>query len=170
MYVPVGTSISIQRRGQVEPLATFPDDDCPSLAALTLVHPSLSFVTKSLFSIAIMDPPYKSTFVHREACDECHFRKVRCLSTGKACQNCISNRQRCVFSPRNPAGRPQKRTSSKANGTLPLRVPFPASNSALGFPKSSTSSPWQRQLPTPSPSSLGSSFSFSSEIVPARNR
>jgi len=47
--------------------------------------------------------------IHREACDECHHRKVRCVSGNGACHNCISLHKSCIFSHRTLMGRPRKR-------------------------------------------------------------
>lgn len=54
--------------------------------------------------------------VHREACDGCHHRKVRCVSGNGACDNCISLNKSCIFSPRTLMGRPRKRKA-----VIPLR-------------------------------------------------
>ena len=51
---------------------------------------------------------------HREACDACHYRKIRCPFTGPgACSNCQSFGRVCAFSPRDEMGRPKKSTAKK---------------------------------------------------------
>jgi len=57
--------------------------------------------------------------VHREACEECHHRKIRCVTERGACQNCIQFGRSCTYSPRVPMGRPRKRkaeSTSKGSG------------------------------------------------------
>lgn len=48
-------------------------------------------------------------FGHRDACDECHQRKVRCTAESGACGNCIIQSKTCMYSPKVPVGRPRKR-------------------------------------------------------------
>ena len=51
---------------------------------------------------------------HRDACDACHYRKIRCPFTGPgACSNCQSFGRVCAFSPRDEMGRPKKSTAKK---------------------------------------------------------
>jgi len=51
---------------------------------------------------------------HREACDACHNRKIRCPFVGPgACSNCQNTGQVCVFSPRDEMGRPKKCNTKK---------------------------------------------------------
>jgi hypothetical protein len=49
---------------------------------------------------------------HRDACDECHRRKIRCIADHGACQYCIHWGNSCTYSPRVPLGRPRKRKST----------------------------------------------------------
>jgi len=51
---------------------------------------------------------------YRNACDDCHRRKVACkVTTGSAiCKQCVAAGKRCTFSPREPTGRPRKHTDS----------------------------------------------------------
>ncbi len=45
----------------------------------------------------------------REACDSCHRRKTRCISRGHgACASCWDSGQVCIYSPKNPMGRPSR--------------------------------------------------------------
>ena len=51
---------------------------------------------------------------HRDACDACHYRKIRCPFSGPgACSNCQSFGRVCAFSPRDEMGRPKKSTAKK---------------------------------------------------------
>ena len=51
---------------------------------------------------------------HRDACDACHYRKIRCPFAGPgACSNCQNSGRVCVFSPRDEMGRPKKCTPKK---------------------------------------------------------
>ena len=51
---------------------------------------------------------------HRDACDACHYRKIRCPFSGPgACANCQSFGRVCVFSPRDEMGRPKRSTAKK---------------------------------------------------------
>ena len=60
---------------------------------------------------------------HRDACDACHYRKIRCPFTGPgACSNCQSFGRVCSFSPRNEMGRP-KRSTAKKGREGPRRKP-----------------------------------------------
>ncbi|KAN0081815.1 hypothetical protein V8E54_003113 [Elaphomyces granulatus] len=51
----------------------------------------------------------------REACEECHRRKIRCVSNNGACQYCVLSGRDCIFRPRSVMGRPRK--SPKAGGS-----------------------------------------------------
>ena len=51
---------------------------------------------------------------HRDACDACHYRKIRCPFTGPgACTNCQRFGRVCAFSPRDEMGRPKRSTAKK---------------------------------------------------------
>lgn len=53
---------------------------------------------------------------YRDACDQCHIRKIKCISDQKgACFGCRHNARRCVFSPRDEMGRPKRAAQSKAS-------------------------------------------------------
>ena len=56
-----------------------------------------------------MNQPQVQAQKHRDACDACHYRKIRCPFAGPgACSNCQSSGRVCVFSPRDEMGRPKK--------------------------------------------------------------
>ncbi|OAQ57616.2 fungal zn(2)-Cys(6) binuclear cluster domain-containing protein [Pochonia chlamydosporia 170] len=55
--------------------------------------------------------------VLREACDNCHRRKTRCISRRHgACANCRDSGQVCTYSPRNQMGRPRQRSGTGHQG------------------------------------------------------
>ncbi|TQW02594.1 fungal zn(2)-Cys(6) binuclear cluster domain-containing protein [Cordyceps javanica] len=57
---------------------------------------------------------YSRMDVLRDACDSCHRRKTRCISRGRgACANCWDGGQVCIYSPRNPMGRPSRQQGRK---------------------------------------------------------
>ncbi|KAL6720036.1 hypothetical protein ACLMJK_001957 [Lecanora helva] len=52
---------------------------------------------------------------HRDACDACHYRKIRCILTSPgACSNCQNSGRVCAFSPRDEMGRPKKSAPKKS--------------------------------------------------------
>jgi ribosomal protein L37AE/L43A len=89
--------------------------------------------------------------VHRNACDSCHIRKVRCTTNGPgACQNCQDNFRVCTFSPRDEMGRPKKngnkrkktseKTTARQTATTPSKIPMPPQEPTIPSPLSSESS------------------------------
>ena len=58
----------------------------------------------------------------RDACDECHSRKIRCPAATGACLNCRAAGRICTFSPRKHMGRPkngQRRSAQKSDLVSP---------------------------------------------------
>ncbi len=52
---------------------------------------------------------------HRDACDACHYRKIRCPFTGPgACSNCQTFGRVCAFSPKDEMGRPKRSTAKRS--------------------------------------------------------
>ena len=76
-------------------------------------------------------------------------RKVRCISSNGACQNCMQSGKRCTFSPRNSMGRPRKRTATEHLGGVPKRVPTRSTgDSDLILPQFSTSPQRREAFPS----------------------
>ncbi|KAI4170956.1 MAG: hypothetical protein LQ343_004614 [Gyalolechia ehrenbergii] len=65
------------------------------------------------------DPP------PREACDECHTRKIRCPSATGACLNCRTAGRICTFGPRKGMGRPKNSERKKARKSDLISSPAP---------------------------------------------
>lgn len=62
----------------------------------------------------------------REACDECHTRKIRCPSaTSGACLNCRTTGRICTFSPRKGMGRPKNSERKKSRRSDVISPPTP---------------------------------------------
>lgn len=84
----------------------------------------------------------------RDACDSCHFRKIRCWSTTHGiCYPCQSHGRTCVFGNRKAMGRPRK--VKKPNPTGPL-TPTPSRRSSISSPKGNSSSSEQASKPSSS--------------------
>ena len=68
----------------------------------------------------------------REACDECHTRKIRCPAATGACLNCRTAGRICTFSPRKAMGRPKNadRRRAQTSETPPPPRPDDASTHA----------------------------------------
>ena len=65
---------------------------------------------QDLDPVSTMDQAQK----HRDACDACHYRKIRCPFTSPgACSNCQRFGRVCAFSPRDEMGRPKRSTAKK---------------------------------------------------------
>jgi Fungal Zn(2)-Cys(6) binuclear cluster domain len=57
--------------------------------------------------------------IFREACEECHQRKIRCVPRNGPCDNCVSNGRDCVFRQRSAMGRPRKQKSGQHQNSRP---------------------------------------------------
>lgn len=65
----------------------------------------------------------------REACEECHRRKIRCVSNNGACQYCVASGRACTFHPRSVMGRPRKHKLPKTGGSSRTSSPPTAGES-----------------------------------------
>ncbi|KAI4101560.1 MAG: hypothetical protein L6R37_004886 [Teloschistes peruensis] len=71
---------------------------------------------------------------HREACDECHRRKIRCLNGTGACLKCQATGHTCTFSPRKGMGRPKN--GERKKGRRSDQIPPSDFNDAFKAPSS----------------------------------
>ncbi|KAI5199197.1 hypothetical protein AUEXF2481DRAFT_42612 [Aureobasidium subglaciale EXF-2481] len=60
---------------------------------------------------------------HREACNECHTRKIKCPFAVGACTNCVTNGRACVFGLMSEMGRPKRdRRSRKSEAQIAMKA------------------------------------------------
>ncbi|KAL9594713.1 MAG: hypothetical protein Q9219_006877 [cf. Caloplaca sp. 3 TL-2023] len=91
----------------------------------------------------------------RDACDECHARKIRCPAGTAACLNCQAAGRICVFSPRKHMGRP-KNGARKSAQKLDLISPAVSSSASRD-----SSPPYQPRYPHHTTSHASSSTTAS---------
>jgi Fungal Zn(2)-Cys(6) binuclear cluster domain len=89
-----------------------------SAVQVTLANSSCTVPKQARKVISTMADQEQSYLGHRDACDECHQRKVRCIAESGACRNCISLGKTCIYSTKVPVGRPRKRKTALSPSDL----------------------------------------------------
>lgn len=104
---------------------------------------------------SLISEPADQANPHREACEECHRRKTRCVSDKGACQNCIQFGRSCTYSPRVPLGRPRKRpadaktkSSQQSSGSKTQVSPGKSNSQRVRSRKSSNQAEDIQLMPT----------------------